>query len=556
MFLRVQVACLLQFEVVALVVNLSLRFPPHCARAARHFHVFLPLLLTNLSISFTLCLCFSPEMSDAVKGNEKKDDAPRTPPPRPNPTSLDQDLADVKRDIAKVSGWIDEARADYKTAKDKLAKSSTAEERRRDESALAAAERELAGHRQQLLALEETRRTILAQGNIAKLGPAQQITQRQPRAAAAPAGGRSGAATASRLKVIPLAPARRSQEFELDVPSSLAELNVLISQKLNSFAFKLYYFPNDDGLEKLTEATYRNLRRLQRSVIVVKEPQVIMCKDKMDGETGVVDDSVISATNEEVADFMPARSTAGGSQQSGSPVPSPRSETPSLAPSSTSSEQSGSKTLKPPPLFMSNYNPFPKQGFDHVRLRASPVATEAAAAGAGAAAGAETKSASAFVVPYDAERMEGEQRRDYTRMFRLWKPEGSSCYDISKPLEIGENLEVRKGMVLAPSAEVGWNGISLYCDQGELLKEYGPLPADVYVYSASTADLLNVEGIQLLQDPTEPTHFGLCPTKDIDIDDFEDILELFVARRFVLCGADVTQPVVPEVDEQAGEESG
>ena len=89
---------------------------------------------------------------------------------------------------------------------------------------------------------------------------------------------------------------------------------------------------------------------------------------------------------------------------------------------------------------------------------------------------------------------------DYKQMFRVWKPEGSQ-----KPLEIGDNLRVRKGKVLAPSTIVGWNGISLYCDVQELLDAfYGKgkaLPADAYIFVASTAKLLDVAGIQLLQDP-------------------------------------------------------
>ena len=73
---------------------------------------------------------------------------------------VELDIERVEIEIAKVSGWIDQAQADYKTAKDELTKLSTKEQRKRYEASLDRTERELAGHRQQLHGLEETRNTL------------------------------------------------------------------------------------------------------------------------------------------------------------------------------------------------------------------------------------------------------------------------------------------------------------------------------------------------------------------------------------------------------------
>ena len=73
---------------------------------------------------------------------------------------VELDLEGVKIEIAKVSGWIDQAQARYTAVEDKLAKSSTKEQRKRYEASLDRTERELAGHRRQLHGLEETRNTL------------------------------------------------------------------------------------------------------------------------------------------------------------------------------------------------------------------------------------------------------------------------------------------------------------------------------------------------------------------------------------------------------------
>lgn len=113
-----------------------------------------------------------------------------------------------------------------------------------------------------------------------------------------------------------------------------------------------------------------------------------------------------------------------------------------------------------------------------------------------------------------------------TTMFRLWNGEDDFFPELSTNLTI-QTDDHHYIFVLAP--RVYWTGIPFYSSESAVRENY---ECNSQLFSASTTDILNsCPDLQLLQDPTSPFHFGLCPLQDMAISVFEQNL-VVIAQLF------------------------
>jgi len=104
-------------------------------------------------------------------------------------------------------------------------------------------------------------------------------------------------------------------------------------------------------------------------------------------------------------------------------------------------------------------------------------------------------------------------------LFRIWN-------DASVPFWGTVEKDIRVSAVsgiftvFAPNVSSGWNGISLYSNEKEMLKNYRNSSSSTSYYKCSSSIILSFGGIQLLQDPNNSFHFGLSPLEDMPLNVF------------------------------------